>query len=305
MRTDTMDPANYGLPRGSASPNVELPNNRVRTLSDSTIKDPSLFQSSYALNEPACGYDDYVKPGSASPGLLAPYNGTSSAMNPKSHPSMPSFSHHGSNSKIMKRPGPEEAFLQGSYPPQPYARLSQSPLSAYGALIDRGPSVSPTQSVHSLTQKNSSTTSASDKRKKPRRKAHNAIEKRYRIRLNEKIAELRDSIPSLRQNPNSPFSGSPKADQGGSCDVASVHKVNKANVLEKATEYIKSLEHCNRRLQVELHRVISLSRGVPPGRPIPPMMMNYPMVESGHDDRSASLPAHRVTETYSRPQRDH
>lgn len=33
-------------------------------------------------------------------------------------------------------------------------------------------------------------------KKKPRRKTHNAIEKRYRTRLNDKITELRDSIPT-------------------------------------------------------------------------------------------------------------
>lgn len=304
MRAENMDPANYALRCGSASPNVELQNDRVRALSVSTVKDPCHFPSTYASNEPVYGYDDYVKPGPASPGLLAPYNGMSSAMNPKSHLSMQSFNHHGSDGRTIKRAGPGEAYLPGTYAPKPCARLSQSPLSASRTLIDPRPSVSPTQSVRSLTQKNSSTTSASDKRKKPRRKAHNAIEKRYRIRLNEKIAELRDSIPSLRQNPGSPFHGSPKTDQGGLCDVTSVHKVNKANVLEKATEYIKSLELCNRRLQVELHRVLNLSRGVPPARPIPPMM-NYPMLENGHDDRSTSFPGHRVTETCTRTQRDH
>ncbi len=35
-----------------------------------------------------------------------------------------------------------------------------------------------------------------------RKGSHNAIEKRYRINLNDKIAALRQSIPTLRGMPN-------------------------------------------------------------------------------------------------------
>ena len=84
-------------------------------------------------------------------------------------------------------------------------------------------------------------------RKKPRRKTHNAIEKRYRTRLNDKITELRDSIPSLRMRCGE--------NSGGENDP-NAQKVNKANILEKATEYVKYLEDSNRRLQVQLHYAI-------------------------------------------------
>lgn len=95
--------------------------------------------------------------------------------------------------------------------------------------------------------------SASKSRKKPRRKTHNAIEKRYRVRLNDKIAELRDSIPSLRQQAATTPGGSPIGESSAT-DPVSGQKINKANILEKATEYVKHLENCNRRLQSELHR---------------------------------------------------
>ena len=83
-----------------------------------------------------------------------------------------------------------------------------------------------------------------DVKKKPRRKTHNAIEKRYRTRLNDKITELRDSIPSLRTRS--------RENSGGETDP-NTQKVNKANILEKATEYVKYLEESNRRLQMQLH----------------------------------------------------
>ena len=95
--------------------------------------------------------------------------------------------------------------------------------------------------------------SPSTSRKKPRRKTHNAIEKRYRVKLNEKIAELRDSIPSLRQQAATTPGGSPIGESSAG-DPAAGQKINKANILEKATEYVKHLESCNRRLQSELHR---------------------------------------------------
>lgn len=95
--------------------------------------------------------------------------------------------------------------------------------------------------------------SASKSRKKPRRSTHNAIEKRYRVKLNEKIAELRDSIPSLRQQAATTPGGSPLGESSAT-DPVSGQKINKANILEKATEYVKHLENCNRRLQSELQR---------------------------------------------------
>ncbi|PTU19884.1 hypothetical protein P175DRAFT_0516941 [Aspergillus ochraceoroseus IBT 24754] len=63
-----------------------------------------------------------------------------------------------------------------------------------------------------------------------KKRAHNVIEKRYRANLNEKIAELRDSVPSLRAIDDD--------DEG-------------ASILSKATEYIRHLEIRNKRLEDE------------------------------------------------------
>lgn len=67
-------------------------------------------------------------------------------------------------------------------------------------------------------------------------KSHSVVEKRYRTNLNDKIAELRQSVPSLREGSQSPE------------DVAVSSpslKYNKATILTKAIEYIQHLEKRN------------------------------------------------------------
>ncbi|KAJ5212086.1 uncharacterized protein N7498_003732 [Penicillium cinerascens] len=80
-----------------------------------------------------------------------------------------------------------------------------------------------------------------------KKRAHNVIEKRYRANLNEKIAELRNSVPSLRttKNPNG------DSNEDDDDEATSAGKLNKASILSKATEYIKHLEIRNKRLEDE------------------------------------------------------
>lgn len=61
----------------------------------------------------------------------------------------------------------------------------------------------------------------------PKRSSHNAIEKRYRCSINDKIAELRDML------------------------MTKDAKSNKAAVLKKAIDYIKFLTNANKRLKME------------------------------------------------------
>jgi len=77
------------------------------------------------------------------------------------------------------------------------------------------------------------------------------IEKRYRNNLNDKIAALRDSVPSLRimSRPNGTEEDDDPEDLEG---LTPAHKLNKATVLSKATEYIRHLEKRNKRLQEEI-----------------------------------------------------
>jgi hypothetical protein len=75
--------------------------------------------------------------------------------------------------------------------------------------------------------------------------SHNVIEKRYRNNLNDKIIELRDSVPSLRAKGRA--KGSEDLD-----GLTAAHKLNKATVMAKATEYIHHLEKRNEKMADEM-----------------------------------------------------
>jgi len=102
--------------------------------------------------------------------------------------------------------------------------------------------------------------------------AHNMIEKRYRTNLNDKIATLRDSVPSLRvmSKKNSRGEDIQEDLQG----LTPAHKLNKATVLSKATEYIAHLEKRNKFLmkenanlksRVDAFEILVMSRQQPNG----------------------------------------
>lgn len=76
--------------------------------------------------------------------------------------------------------------------------------------------------------------------------SHNVIEKRYRNNLNDKIVELRQSVPALRAMGRD---GEDGEDLEG---LAPAHKLNKATIMAKATEYIKHLEKRNAKMEKEM-----------------------------------------------------
>jgi outer membrane scaffolding protein for murein synthesis (MipA/OmpV family) len=109
------------------------------------------------------------------------------------------------------------------------------------------------------------------------------IEKRYRNNLNDKIAALRDSVPSLRimaRRLEHAAQSSDDAADGADDDrenedlsgLTPAHKLNKATILSKATEYISHLERRNKNLsrenaalrdRVEGFEMMVMSRGRP------------------------------------------
>ncbi|KAL2119706.1 hypothetical protein VTJ04DRAFT_6667 [Mycothermus thermophilus] len=120
--------------------------------------------------------------------------------------------------------------------------------------------------------------------------AHNMIEKRYRNNLNEKIAALRDSVPSLRIMCKSARGEDTTEDREELHGLTPAHKLNKATVLSKATEYIRHLEKRNNRLLEEnrnmMARISAFEKlfmaGAIPGpmpnplQQAPPTPMQYP-----------------------------
>ncbi len=97
-----------------------------------------------------------------------------------------------------------------------------------------------------------------------KKRPHNVIEKRYRANLNDKIAELRQSLPSLR-SPGKGLKENEHADDDAEDHTESI-KFNKASILTKAVEYIRHLELRNKRLDDEnvalKQRLLKLERAL-------------------------------------------
>lgn len=89
-----------------------------------------------------------------------------------------------------------------------------------------------------------------------RKRGHNAIEKRYRTNLNEKINCLRQGVPSLCKTPTSESVPSATADREDGDDSeneeADSKKYGKAAILTRALEYIQHLETTTQRLGSEV-----------------------------------------------------
>ena len=86
-----------------------------------------------------------------------------------------------------------------------------------------------------------------------KKRPHNIVEKRYRANLNDKIAELRDSVPSLRIAKKAKTNDEANISSGEE-DLDGLtpgNKLNKASVLTKAVEYIRHLEFRTKRLEDE------------------------------------------------------
>jgi uncharacterized protein (UPF0335 family) len=81
------------------------------------------------------------------------------------------------------------------------------------------------------------------------------IEKRYRLKLNDKILSLRNAVPALRND---------MQEDPATLDSIRALKLNKGTVLTKATEYIKQLEQEKEALETEvanLKQQLTMSRG--------------------------------------------
>ncbi|CAO3591628.1 unnamed protein product [Absidia cylindrospora] len=106
-----------------------------------------------------------------------------------------------------------------------------------------------------------------------RRSAHNAVEKKYRNNINDRIAELKDAVPALRHARVKKDASSTTHDDEDDSDepvfmdgVAVATKLNKATILRKATEYVFHLQHANQELKQDIDALLNtISAHVPNG----------------------------------------
>ncbi|KAI8982689.1 helix-loop-helix DNA-binding domain-containing protein [Pilobolus umbonatus] len=111
--------------------------------------------------------------------------------------------------------------------------------------------------------------------KQHKKTAHNAIERRYRNNINDRIAELKNAVPALlyaKVNHTAPRNKRSREDEEDEEDgedyldgVAVATKLNKATILRKATEYINHLkrtgDECRRENQTLQHILNQLPGG--------------------------------------------
>ncbi|KAK8248641.1 hypothetical protein IWZ00DRAFT_300349 [Phyllosticta capitalensis] len=143
-------------------------------------------------------------------------------------------------------------------PPQSTPSLQHSPSSVTDPKTSSSsnqsspePVSGPNKKRKSSTEDESSDQQKNEKQPPVKKAAHNMIEKRYRTNLNDKIAALRDSVPSLRVMSRT-NGGDDDDDHEDLEGLTPAHKLNKATVLSKATEYIRHLEKRNKRLSEEV-----------------------------------------------------
>jgi Helix-loop-helix DNA-binding domain len=121
-------------------------------------------------------------------------------------------------------------------------------------------SPSPSPEPETRTRKTNKRKTSLDDREIPsalcqsRKRGHNAIEKRYRTNLNDKINCLREGIPSLsRQSSSEAKSDEEAEDSDVDMDSKTAQqKYGKAAILTRALEYIKHLENTTQRLGGEV-----------------------------------------------------
>lgn len=154
------------------------------------------------------------------------------------------------SSRPQQHPNPQENHGPATNDPtRVNSSASQSPPSLPSSTRKRKASLDEIPQIGSITQISPPSAPGPATSKK---RSHNVIEKRYRANLNDKITELRDSVPSLRTAQKEQKSGSGnKDDDKGDEAGGSGNKLNKAAILSKATEYIRHLEVRNTRLDEE------------------------------------------------------
>ncbi|KAG2200996.1 hypothetical protein INT47_006540 [Mucor saturninus] len=123
--------------------------------------------------------------------------------------------------------------------------------------------------------------------------AHNAIERRYRKNINERILDLKNVVPALYKKPTTrgEHKSSNEEFEDSSDDAAEkteheivdgvevAKKLNKATILHKATEYIHHLKHTNDLAERENRVLLQILAQVPGGAEV---LAEFQIQKLGH-----------------------
>ncbi|ORX60440.1 hypothetical protein DM01DRAFT_1332593 [Hesseltinella vesiculosa] len=170
-----------------------------------------------------------------------------------------------------------------SLSPQPTIQTSVSPSASSppsnaspNALLDTSPYIPPVIDFNKLMPPSLHMPEAGEGPKQ-KKTAHNAIERRYRNNINDRITELKNVVPALlhaklkNNQGGSKRSRAEDDDDDGEDDeefldgVAVATKLNKATILRKATEYITHLKRSNDDLRAENDTLQQIMTQLPGG----------------------------------------
>jgi hypothetical protein len=99
--------------------------------------------------------------------------------------------------------------------------------------------------------------------KQQKKVAHNAIERRYRNNINDRINDLKNVVPALCHLKSKDSKDDDDIDEVDGIPAAT--KLNKATILRKATEYITYLKNNNQKVKRENETLMKLIEALPGG----------------------------------------
>ncbi|KAG0645140.1 Processed sterol regulatory element-binding 1 [Hyphodiscus hymeniophilus] len=192
----------------------------------------------------------------------SPPSGSTGIRNPESY-SFPATLSPRQQSRLIAQAMPSRS---RTYPTSPSTASSPEPEQHPSGLKRKS-----TSYASEDDEEDSSHATSSERHLPVKKTAHNMIEKRYRTNLNDKIAALRDSVPSLRIITRRNARGEEvEEDLDG---LTPAHKLNKATILSKATEYIAHIERRNKILtketaalksRIEAFEILMMAQEPPP-----------------------------------------
>lgn len=132
---------------------------------------------------------------------------------------------------------------------------------------------------------------------KPEKKvAHNAIERRYRNNINDRIAELKSVVPALvhakvktgmKRNQANEDDDDDDDDAEVLDGVAVATKLNKATILRKATEYIVHLKNVAQQTKIDNAALRQIISHLPGGQEV---LMRHQQLQNQHRVQQESVP---------------